>query len=321
MIIITTSVCCLSLGLFLDNMYDLIPFTYPLQNVKFIVREIELNEKSNSAIINPYPQSITYLLGDFNKCGHLQKSRGSLLVAVKSYVGDFDQRLSIRQTWGKASHHQIVVVFMVGHQNYSQPLLQKEEQLYHDIVQGAFEDTYDNNIFKTLMTYKWIVEFCDSVDYILFVDDDYLVNVDNIVHAIRKQQSFTGVDVMYGYKLFWRSPIRNSAGKWYVTSGQYSNNYYPSYLAGGAILTSIDIVRKFNIAFPYVKHLYIDDAYLGVVAKLLDITLQHDTRFSLYYVSPRELVNLFCSHGYGSRGSLLSGWKELYLSSRYLQPG
>ena len=60
---------------------------------------------------------------------------------------------------------------------------------------------------------------------------------------------------------------------------------------------------------------------LGVVAKLLDITLQHDTRFSLYYVSPRELVNLFCSHGYGSRGSLSSGWKDLYLSSRYLQPG
>jgi hypothetical protein len=48
------------------------------------------------------------------------------------------------------------------------------------------------------------------------------------------------------------------------------------------------------------------DTYLGVVAKLLDITLQHDTRFSLYYVSPRELVNLFCSHGYGSRGSLSS---------------
>jgi hypothetical protein len=47
------------------------------------------------------------------------------------------------------------------------------------------------------------------------------------------------------------------------------NNYYPSYLAGGAILASIDIVRKFNIAFPYVKHLYIDDTYLGVVAKLL----------------------------------------------------
>jgi acyl carrier protein phosphodiesterase len=72
---------------------------------------------------------------------------------------------------------------MVGYQNYSQPLLQEEEHLYRDIVQGAFEDTYDNNIFKTLMIYKWIVEFCDSVDYILFVDDDYLVNVDNILDA------------------------------------------------------------------------------------------------------------------------------------------
>jgi hypothetical protein len=38
------------------------------------------------------------------------------------------------------------------------------------------------------MIYKWIVEFCDSVDYILFVDDDYLVNVDNILDAIRRQK-------------------------------------------------------------------------------------------------------------------------------------
>lgn len=211
MIIIITSVCFLSIRLLLDNMYDLIPFTYPLQNVKIIVREIELNQKSESEIINPYPGGISYVLGDSNKCSHLQKSRGSLLVAVKSYVGDFDHRLSIRQTWGKASHDQIVVVFMVGHQNYSQPLLQKEEELYHDIVQGAFEDTYDNNIFKTLMIYKWIVEFCDSVDYILFVDDDYLVNVDNILDAIRRQKSFT---VMYGYKLFWRSPGRDPTGRW-----------------------------------------------------------------------------------------------------------
>jgi hypothetical protein len=44
------------------------------------------------------------------------------------------------------------------------------------------------------MIYKWIVEFCDSVDYILFVDDDYLVNVDNILDAIRRQKCFTGVD-------------------------------------------------------------------------------------------------------------------------------
>jgi hypothetical protein len=44
---------------------------------------------------------------------------------------------------------------MVGYQNYSQPLLQEEEHLYHDIVQGAFEDTYDNHIFKTLMESLW----------------------------------------------------------------------------------------------------------------------------------------------------------------------
>jgi hypothetical protein len=50
--------------------------------------------------------------------------------------------------------------------------------------------------------------------------------------------------------------------------------------------------------FPYVKQLYIDDVYLGIVADLLNITLSHDRRFETKYV-PGQLRTLLSSHEYG----------------------
>jgi hypothetical protein len=44
-----------------------------------------------------------------------------------------------------------------------------------------------------------------------------------------------------------------------------------AYLAGGAYFVSMALARKFKLAFPYVKPLHIDDAYLGIVARKLGI--------------------------------------------------
>jgi hypothetical protein len=47
--------------------------------------------------------------------------------------------------------------------------------------------------------------------------------------------------------------------------------YLTVYLAGGAYFVSMALARKFNLAFPYVKPLHIDDTYLGIVARKLGI--------------------------------------------------
>jgi hypothetical protein len=42
-----------------------------------------------------------------------------------------------------------------------------------DILQGDFPDTYVNNIYKTVMTYQWIVDKCVNTSFYFFVDDDF----------------------------------------------------------------------------------------------------------------------------------------------------
>jgi len=290
--------------------YNVIIFTHPLQHVKKIVREIEMKGSSESTIINSKPGTISFLKTT-NKCKWLPKSNQSkLLIAVKSYVGNFEQRLAIRQTWGKTADKRIQVIFVVGCQGYTHPLLQHEDELYQDIVQGSFKDTYNNNIFKTMATYQWIVQFCIDVDYVLLTDDDYFVNVDNLVNYIGAEGYSISKDVMYGYRITWRRPFRTPESKWYVPNDEYSNLFWPPYLLGGAILTNIDVVKKINVAFPYVKHVHIDDAYIGIVANLLEISLKHDNRFSVNYVAPEEMDTYFASHQYGERRSLINGWNK-----------
>ena len=139
---------------------------------------------SESTIINSKPGTISFLKTT-NKCKWLSKSNQSkLLIVVKSYVGNFGQRLAIRQTWGKTADRRIQVIFVVGCQGYTQPLLQHEDELYQDIVQGSFTDIYNNNIFKTMATYHWIVQICSNVGYMFLYDDDYFDNVDNLVNYI-----------------------------------------------------------------------------------------------------------------------------------------
>jgi hypothetical protein len=51
--------------------------------------------------------------------------------------------------------------------------------------------------------------------------------------------------------------------------------------------------------FKFVKPLFIDDAYLGIVAQKLKIVLIHEKRFSRFY-TPDKMGYLFTSHGYKS---------------------
>lgn len=293
-----------------NDIYNVIIFTHPLQHVKKIVREIEMKGSSESTIINSKPGTISFLKTT-NKCKWLPKSNQSkLLIVVKSYVGNFEQRLAIRRTWGKTTERGIQVIFVVGCQGYTQSLLQHECELYQDIVQGLFTDTYNNNIFKTMATYQWIVQFCSNVDYAFLTDDDYFVNVDNIMNYIGAEGYSISKNVMYGYRIKWRRPFRSPASRWYVPHDEYSNFYWPPYLVGGAILTNIDVIKKMNIAFSYVKHVHIDDAYIGIVANLLEISLKHDSRFSVNYVTPEKMDTYFASHQYGESRSLINGWNK-----------
>ena len=165
---------------------------------------------------------------------------------VKSYVGNFLQRAAIRSIWGKSANSRVKVCFATGYSKLHEEILRLEYFNSKDIIQFSFLDTYRNNIYKTIMSYKWIVKYCSSSRFVFFSDDDFNVNIQNI-----RQFSYRSIttNTMYGHEQCYTRPVRNQSSKWYISEEQYPFDMFPTFLSGGAILTHISVVCRLNIAF------------------------------------------------------------------------
>ena len=240
----------------------------------------------------------------------VQHQTHSLLILVKSDIANIAQRLAIRATWGSIHIPEIRVIFTLGTSVDVQGFIIKEAKLYDDILQGDFPDTYANNIYKTVMTYQWIVDNCVNTSFYFFVDDDFFVNV-NLIHQYLKQYSSQVSPYMYTGKLItYNRPVRGRRSKWFISADNYPYAYYPPYLAGGSIIISSNVAKLFRETFPYVRYIFIDDSYLGIVANACHLVPSNDDRISIDYsaLEPERLTFMFSSYGYGNHVHLRRVW-------------
>ncbi len=67
---------------------------------------------------------------------------------------------------------------MVGKNNDAiQKDLIGEMKTHHDILQGDFEDKYENLPIKHTFGLKWVASQCSHVRYLLKADDDIVMNL------------------------------------------------------------------------------------------------------------------------------------------------
>jgi len=111
------------------------------------------------------------------------------------------------------------------------------------------------------MSYNWAVSSCLCSTFVLFVDHDFYVNIPNILQFAHGTLKYTA-NTIYANKQCFAFPYRNESSKWYISDEDYPHAIYPTYLLGGSILTHISLVRKLQIAFPFMKAIYIDDGYV-----------------------------------------------------------
>lgn len=137
-----------------------------------------------------------------------------LLVVVTSAVTHFDAREAIRKTWGQfAVERGALLLFLLGATtNQSlQDVVVKEEQMYGDILQGAFVDNYYNLTLKTISLMRWVNETCRDVKYVLKVDDDMFVNMQMMVDFSETRTFNKAIIGKLARK--WR-PHRDPKSKW-----------------------------------------------------------------------------------------------------------
>jgi hypothetical protein len=108
-------------------------------------------------------------------CNNLNNSP-IVVVFVVSAPKNEKRRMTIRETWGQDDARAYILFMLAATEPEIQDEIEKESAIYGDVVQGNFIDAYKNLTYKYVMGFKWFLENCKDVKYLLKVDDDVLVN-------------------------------------------------------------------------------------------------------------------------------------------------
>lgn len=170
-------------------------FVYPYEgNVHEFVSALRRNEKPEIEPINEY--TYAFILKQPQKCKEDADDTLRLVYIVKSAIENFDRRTAIRNSWGIEKRFFDVpakTIFMVGthpDDDEVEAKLKLEAGIYRDIIQADFVDSYYNNTVKTMMSFKWLVNYCSNSRFYMFVDDDMYVSVKNVATFIRNPANY-----------------------------------------------------------------------------------------------------------------------------------
>lgn len=232
-------------------------------------------------------QNFDFILNPEQKiCQHFSASfRLKLLIYVHTSPSNFKRRLSIRETWAKRSmFNDTRLVFMMGYTSDSKTnhFLKLESNIYQDIVQQKFIDSYRNLTYKCIMSLHWINLYCSNVNYIIKTDDDVILNTFELISYIEKL-NLTKNFICNGWKNV--KVNRNLNYKWYVSYSEYSNEYFKDYCCGFAFLFTGDLVPLLYEQTFLSKFFWIDDYYMtGELAHKINATLEfQNKKFILDY--------------------------------------
>lgn len=211
---------------------------------------------------------------------HKRREGVKLLILVTSAPDRSARRSAIRLTWGHYTlREDVAIAFVVGlGSDTPNQIVSKESNLYGDIIQGNFVDSYGNLTLKTVSMMEWIHNFCSESSFVLKTDDDMYINVPELLTFIGKHQdakmTFFGRLVQK-----WR-PFRDPSSHYYLSPEQYSASMFPDFLTGPAYLFTSDVVSDVYTKALKTTYLKLEDVFItGIVAPSLNIKQQHIGEF------------------------------------------
>ncbi|KAK3105689.1 hypothetical protein FSP39_003445 [Pinctada imbricata] len=288
---------------------------YPL-NVKLDekhVRRILLNGKQS-----PRPGQLRQY--KHNPSHICDKSSLKVLFIVKSAPGNFRLREAVRNSWGsEAINEGNKIVFSLGlpKDKKVQSAIDQEMNDRKDILQSTFMDSYFNLTQKSIHGIQWIAAFCPKAEFVVMVDDDVIINFHRLMSFFNNLSPTEARELLTGYVVnFPSGPIR-WASKWAISRDVYPFPCYPPYVSGPIILTSGDVVQKFDAAIPFVKHFLFEDVYLGLVSMKLGITLStaNNDLFDSDGIFLHKFSCMISSHQRGISGENYEKYHKQYLES------
>ncbi|XP_034047922.1 N-acetyllactosaminide beta-1,3-N-acetylglucosaminyltransferase 2-like [Thalassophryne amazonica] len=268
----------------------------------------------------------------------------TLLIAVKSQVGNFENRQAIRETWGRSglvkgelSRKGTVVhtLFLLGRQDSStgphpdlKNLLALENEKYGDILQWDFRDTFFNLTLKDLLFWRWLQRYCPNAIFIFKGDDDVFVRTDAVLDYLHKQweehilwREYTNdtaalTDLFVGDVISNAMPNREPTTKYYIPESFYKGAY-PPYAGGGGVIYSGKLALRLLEVSNRVRLFPIDDVYLGMCLHRLGLSPSHHPGFLTFDLPESERENpcayraVLLVHRRSPK-EMLTLWKQLH---------
>lgn len=206
-----------------------------------------------------------------------------LLILITTHATHFEQRNSIRSTWGrdpKKEHPRWKTYFLIGRteQMGAMKKIHQEIETHDDLIIGNVQEHFYNLTYKVQMGFEWSLKYC-QYEFMLKGDDDVFVNLPQLFQFLEsddtpKKELFAG-NVQYQAKVF-------RTGKYGVDKNEFRKAVYPRYCSGGGFVLSRDVVDEMVKAFHQVPALKIDDAYIGVLALKIGIDVLHNNNFRMF---------------------------------------
>ena len=139
-----------------------------------------------------------------------------MIFIVKSFSGNFGQRIAIRNTYRNVKNIRMKTIFVLGYTKEIQTLVDFESETYKDILQFNLIDNYTNLVYKTIFSIAWLSDRKIKTQFVHFVDDDRLVNTIHVYNVALANIATPDMKTI-GHKLSFSTPFRRRSWKCYIS--------------------------------------------------------------------------------------------------------
>jgi len=222
-----------------------------------------------------------------------------VLFYVVSSAGNFVQRQTIRNNWGKPSTvngHRYKTLFFVGLTTPDvQQKLDREVQEHGDVIQMDVVDSYTNLTLKVTAAIGWMSTYCSHIDYVVKADDDVVFDFDYFDHLLTGQvitelPSRKIVCTFYPHAY----PYTDPTSKFYIPNNKMT--LYPPYCDGGFYGYPASLLPEMQRIISNTPMFAMEDIYVTGIVLPQTQTTSHsltyiDIRSVFMYVTKAHLHN------------------------------
>lgn len=209
--------------------------------------DIETNDKDENST---FTNNIDLILNpEYKLCDIESKIKLTFVSFVVTEPEKFDRRQQIRETWANSEiSDKFKLFFMVGSSSDEivNTKINEEFNKFSDIVQGDFNEPYQNITKITMAAFKWISIYCSNSFFTVQIDDHVLVNTYKLLEYLESLvDNQQHQNKLIGYVNSGIVPQRNSSNPHYIPIEVFSESYYDDFCNGTAYILSSELAKTF----------------------------------------------------------------------------